>query len=64
MVEIVRCPYCILADLKAINCLSGDVLAQEQITAAAKEKVLDALGEAASKLRGQLGESLANSAEV
>ncbi len=44
--------------LKAVNCQSGDVLAEEQITAAAKEKVLDALGEAASKLRGELGESL------
>jgi tetratricopeptide (TPR) repeat protein len=29
------------------------------VTAASKEKVLDALGEAASKLRGELGESLA-----
>jgi len=29
------------------------------VTAAAKEKVLDALGEVASKLRGELGESLA-----
>jgi len=45
--------------LQAINCQSGDPLAQEQETAAAKEKVLDALGSAASKLRGQLGESLA-----
>jgi tetratricopeptide (TPR) repeat protein len=45
--------------LKAINCQSGDTLAQEQETAASKEKVLDALGEAASKLRGELGESLA-----
>ena len=45
--------------LKVINCQSGDMLAQEQVTAAAKEKVLDALGEAASKLRGELGESLA-----
>jgi eukaryotic-like serine/threonine-protein kinase len=45
--------------LKAVNCQSGDTLAQEQITAAAKEKVLDALGEAASKLRAELGESLA-----
>jgi eukaryotic-like serine/threonine-protein kinase len=44
--------------LKAINCQTGDVLAQEQDTAPSKEKVLDALGEAASKLRGQLGESL------
>ena len=45
--------------LKAVNCQSGDTLAQEQATAAAKEKVLDALGEAASKVRGELGESLA-----
>ncbi|MGA9897468.1 MAG: protein kinase [Terriglobales bacterium] len=45
--------------LKAVNCQNGDTLAQEQVTAASKEKVLDALGEAASKLRGQLGESLA-----
>ena len=42
--------------LKAVNCQSGDVLAEEQITAAAKEKVVDALGEAAAKLRGELGE--------
>jgi hypothetical protein len=42
--------------LKAVNCLSGDVLAQEQATAAGKEKVLDALGEAATRLRAQLGE--------
>jgi serine/threonine protein kinase/tetratricopeptide (TPR) repeat protein len=45
--------------LKAVNCQSGDPLAEEQVTAASKEKVLDALGEAASKLRGALGESLA-----
>src|ERR1019366_8318582 len=45
--------------LKAVNCQSGDTLAQEQVTAVSKEKVLDALGEAATKLRGELGESLA-----
>jgi eukaryotic-like serine/threonine-protein kinase len=45
--------------LKAVNCQSGDTLAEEQVTAASKEKVLNALGEAASMLRGQLGESLA-----
>ncbi len=44
--------------LKAVNCQNGDTLAEEQMTAASKEKVLDALGEAASKLRGELGESL------
>ena len=42
-----------------MNCRSGDTLAEEQVTAASKEKVLDTLGEAASKLRGELGESLA-----
>jgi tetratricopeptide (TPR) repeat protein len=45
--------------LRAVNCRSGDRLAEEQVTAASKEKVLDALGQAASKLRGELGESLA-----
>jgi len=45
--------------LKAVNCQSGDPLAEEQVTAASKEKVLDALGEGATKLRGELGESLA-----
>jgi eukaryotic-like serine/threonine-protein kinase len=44
--------------LKAINCQSGGQLAQEQVTAASREKVLGALGEAASKLRGEMGESL------
>jgi serine/threonine protein kinase len=44
--------------LKAVNCQSGDTLAEEQVTAASKEKVLDTLGEAASKLRTELGESL------
>jgi len=45
--------------LKAVSCSSGDILAQEQVTAASKEKVLKALGEATSKLRGALGDSLA-----
>ncbi len=45
--------------LKAVNCQNGDPLAEKQATAASKEKVLDTLGEAASKLRGELGESLA-----
>ncbi len=46
--------------LRAVNCQSGDTLAEEQVTAASQEKVLDALGKAASKLRGELGESLAS----
>jgi len=45
--------------LKAVNCQSGDALAQEQVTATSKEKVLDALSKAASQLRTELGESLA-----
>jgi eukaryotic-like serine/threonine-protein kinase len=46
--------------LKAVNCRNGDTLAQEQVMAASKEKVLDTLGVATSKLRGELGESLAS----
>src|SRR5208282_2471719 len=38
--------------LKAVNCQSGDSLGEQQVTAASKEKVLDALGEAVSKMRG------------
>ena len=45
--------------LEAADCQSGDTLVREQVTAPAKEKVLDALGVAASRLRTQLGESLA-----
>jgi serine/threonine protein kinase/tetratricopeptide (TPR) repeat protein len=45
--------------LKVVNCANGDVLAEDQVTATSKEKVLSALGEAASRLRTQLGESLA-----
>ncbi|MFZ0438579.1 MAG: protein kinase, partial [Candidatus Sulfotelmatobacter sp.] len=45
--------------LKAVNCSNGNTLAEEQVTAASKEKVLDSLGGAASKLRTELGESLA-----
>jgi eukaryotic-like serine/threonine-protein kinase len=46
--------------LKAVSCQNGDLLAEEQMTANGKERVLDALGAAASKLRSQLGESLAS----
>jgi serine/threonine protein kinase/tetratricopeptide (TPR) repeat protein len=46
--------------LKAVNCHSGDLLANEQATASSKEQVLKALGEAATKLREKLGESLAS----
>jgi serine/threonine protein kinase/Flp pilus assembly protein TadD len=46
--------------LKAVNCQSGDPLAEEQLTANGKEAVLNAVGNAATKLRGELGESLAS----
>jgi eukaryotic-like serine/threonine-protein kinase len=44
--------------LSAINCQTGDLMAQEQETADGKEQVLKALGAAATRLRGRLGESL------
>ena len=46
--------------LKAVSCQTDDMLAQEQVMANGKEKVLNALGETASKLRAELGESLAS----
>ena len=46
--------------LKAVDCQNGDTLGQQQATAGSKEKVLDALGGATSKLRSELGESLSN----
>ena len=46
--------------LEALNCASGDVLAREQVTAGGKEQVLPALGQAASKLRNEVGESLSS----
>jgi len=49
-----------IVGLKAVNCHTGDILAEEQERAAGKEKVLDALGTAATKLRGELGESLSS----
>jgi len=44
--------------LKAVNCNTGDVLAEAQEQAAGKEAVLKALDAAAVGLRGKLGESL------
>ena len=46
--------------LRAVNCRSGDLLSDEQVTANGKEQVLKALGDAAIKLRTKLGESLAS----
>src|ERR1700752_133422 len=46
--------------LEAMNPRSGDSIAREQIEAESKEKVLSALGTAASNLRKKLGESLSS----
>ncbi|MGA3176116.1 MAG: protein kinase [Candidatus Acidiferrum sp.] len=46
--------------LKAVNCDTGDVLAEAQEQAAGKEAVLKALDAAAVSLRGKLGESLSS----
>jgi serine/threonine protein kinase/tetratricopeptide (TPR) repeat protein len=46
--------------LQAINAASGDVIARSQVEAASREKVLTALGTAASGLREKLGESLSS----
>jgi len=44
--------------LKAVNCETGEALADAQEQAAGKEAVLKALGAAATSMRGKLGESL------
>jgi tetratricopeptide (TPR) repeat protein len=44
--------------VNAVNCQTGDSLAQEQVTANGKENVLKALGSASTQLREKLGESL------
>ncbi len=44
--------------LDAVNSRTGESLARQQVEAAGKERVLEALGKASSTLRGQLGESL------
>ena len=46
--------------LKAVNCNTGDVLADEQEQAAGKESVLKALDAAAVSMRNKLGESLSS----
>ncbi len=46
--------------LKAVNCNTGDVLAEAQEQAAGKEAVLKALDAAAVSLRGKLGESVSS----
>jgi len=47
-------------DLQALNCVTGDSIAHEQAEAENKEAVLKSLGNAATSLRGKLGESLSS----
>ena len=47
-----------LITLDAVNCETGSALAKSGANAPSKDKVLSALGEAASELRTKLGESL------
>jgi tetratricopeptide (TPR) repeat protein len=44
--------------LNAVNCRTDDSIVQEQVQAARKEDILKALGDATTKLRQKLGESL------
>jgi len=44
--------------LDALNCSTSDSLAREQVEAESKERVIAALGQAATRLRERLGESL------
>lgn len=46
--------------LEAVNARTGDTIAQEQVEADGKEQVLKSVGQAASKLREKLGESLSS----
>jgi serine/threonine protein kinase/Tfp pilus assembly protein PilF len=46
--------------LNAINAVNGDTIAEDQEQAESKENVLAAVGHAASRMRGKLGESLAS----
>ncbi len=46
--------------LEATNCATGESLAREQIEAESKERVLQVLGGAVTRLRNKLGESLAS----
>ena len=46
--------------LDAVDCISGDSLAREQVEAGSREEVIRTLGQATSRLRRTLGESLAS----
>ena len=44
--------------IKAVNCVTGDTLAEEQAAAKSKQQVLSVLDEIAAKVRTKLGESI------
>jgi tetratricopeptide (TPR) repeat protein len=46
--------------LQAVDCSTGDLLAQQQVQETGKERVLDGLSRAAGKLRETLGESISS----
>ena len=47
-----------VVELRAVDCRTGNLLAEEQVQAARKEDVLNALSHIASKFRARVGESL------
>jgi DNA-binding winged helix-turn-helix (wHTH) protein/Flp pilus assembly protein TadD len=49
-----------IVGLRAVNCRTGEILAQEQVQALRKEEVLNALDRAVIEMRTKLGESLSS----
>jgi DNA-binding winged helix-turn-helix (wHTH) protein/Flp pilus assembly protein TadD len=49
-----------LLNLEALNCQSGETFASQQVSSGSREGVLDGLTQSATKMRLQLGESLAS----
>jgi len=47
-------------NLEALNCQSGETFASQQARSESREGVLDGLSQSATRIRGQLGESLAS----
>ena len=50
--------------LKAVNCQNGETLSQQQVTAAAKEKVLNALGAGGDEASRRIGRVHGHRAEI
>jgi eukaryotic-like serine/threonine-protein kinase len=62
--EVAQLGSLYVVTLSAVECLTGAVLAREQAEASGKERVLAAVGGAATRLRRRLGESLASIART